>query len=153
MIGIDNTIEGGATKKFRNRNRIYVELLDERGNSHNYFQQFGPSANFDDLRVEWNTNPSIKVNESSKNYDGSGERFFPVWVVGSGYSSFPQDQHVDPDDCVTLDLEFKKTQDFGACYSAFVHSGRFQRINDAAHHAMEDSNSSFTFSASVPTYF
>ena len=71
--------------------------------------------------------------------------FFPVWVVGSGYSSFPQDQHVDPDDCVTLDLEFKKTQDFGACYSAFVHSGRFQRINDAAHHAMEDSNSSFTF--------
>ncbi len=147
MLGTGEGING---KLFKNKNRVYIELLDERGNSHNYFHQFGdetfaPISHLKDIRIEWNTNPGIQEVKSSKNGISLPNRIYPVFVVDSGYSAFPTDQHVDQNEFVTLDLEFKKTQHFGACYSVYAHSGKFNRSTIKTANLLEDPDSKFTF--------
>jgi len=136
LKGTNNTTASGEFI-FRSCNRIYIELRDERGLSHNYFHHFGSENagnhnHLNDLRLKWSTSSSSNDirNVSSKNNDVFSKSYFPILIIDESSNHFDdiiKYDNANQAEPITLDIEFLKSTHFIANYSAFVHTGTFNR--------------------------
>lgn len=99
---------------FSNFNKVYVDLRDQYGNSHNYFHRYGTLANeIKDLRISFSSTATTKKLISSKETyaDGSQIRSYPIVELESHFDDQTAPIPTPEANVLTCSMEFMLHED------------------------------------------
>ena len=113
------SLESASNRIFSNYNKVYVDLRDQYGNSHNYFHRYGlvdgspVPDEIKDLKISFSSSSGTNMAISSKQryQDGSNVRTYPLVELESHFDGITPTTFTPEANMLTCAIQFKVHMD------------------------------------------